>query len=118
MASLIVVKGNQPLDATIVATLAIVLSSAGVTHMYKMPGPEVRVMITTAVAIRAMIVALFVVVGRFVVAPMPWIPMSTRGIGLVSLKQINQDHLVIMSIGMIKLNQKIEFRNCSLQHIA
>ena len=42
--SLIVVKGNLMLDSTIVASLAILLSSAGVTHMYKMPGPEVRVM--------------------------------------------------------------------------
>ena len=45
-ASLIVVKCNQLLDATIVASLAILLSSAEVTHMHKMLGPEVRVMAT------------------------------------------------------------------------
>ena len=40
--------------------------------------------------------------------------MSSRGIQLVSLKQINQDPLVIMSIGLMRLSQKTEFRNCSL----
>ena len=74
-ASLIVVKGNHLLDATIVASLAISRSSAGVTHMRKMPGPEVRVMAFKAKAIRAMVVVMVVVVGRLVVEPMPWIPM-------------------------------------------
>ena len=66
-ASLIVVEGDQLLDATIVASLAILLSSAGVTHMHKMPGPEVRVVATKAVAIRAMVVVMVMVVGR------PWL---------------------------------------------
>ena len=51
-ASLIVVKGDKLLDASIVISLAILLSSAGVTHMYKMLGPKVRVVVTKAVAIR------------------------------------------------------------------
>ena len=113
-ASLIVVEGNQLLDATIVASLAILLSSAGVTHMHKMPGPKVRVMVTKAMAIRAMVMVMVMVMGRPVVEPMPWMPMSSRGIQLVSLKGINQDHLVIMSIGLMRLSQKTEFRNCSL----
>ena len=79
-ASLIVVKGDQLLDATIVASLAILLSSAGVTHMHKMLGPEVRVVVTKAVAIRAMVVVMVMVVGRPVVKPMLWMPMSSRGI--------------------------------------
>ena len=37
-ASLIVVEGDQLLDATIVASLAILLSSARATHMHKMLG--------------------------------------------------------------------------------
>ena len=74
-ASLIVVKGNHLLDATIVASLAILRSSAEVTHMHKMPGPEVRVMASKAIAIRAVVMVMVVVVGRPVVKPMPWIPM-------------------------------------------
>ena len=79
-ARLIVVKGDQLLDATIVASLAILLSSAGVIHMYKMPGPEVRVMVTKAVASRVMVLVMVVVVGRPMVEPMPWMPMRSRGI--------------------------------------
>ena len=103
-ASLIVVKGDQLLDATIVASLAILLGSTRVTHTHKMLGPEVRAMVPKAVAIRAMVVALVVVVGRLVVKPMPCMPMSSRGIQLVSLKGINQDHLVIMLIGLTRLS--------------
>ena len=71
-------------------------------------------MVTKAVAIRAVVMALVVVVGRLIVEPMPWMPMSSRSIRLVSLKGINQEHLVIISIGLMRLNQKTEFRNCSL----
>ena len=113
-ASLIIVKGNQLLDTTIVASLAILLSSAGVTHMHKMPGPEVRAMVTKAVAIRAVVMVMVVVMGRLLVKPMPWMPMSSRSIRLFSLKGINQDHLVIVSIGLTRVGQKTEFRNCSL----
>ena len=64
-ASLIMVEGDQLLDATIVASLAIFLSSAGVTYMHKMLGPKVRVVVTKAMAIRAMVVVVMVmVVGR------------------------------------------------------
>ena len=107
-ASMIVVEGNQLLDATIVASLAIFLSSAGVTQMYKMPGPEVK-----AVVIRAMVVVMVVVMGRPVIKPMPWMPMSSRGIWLVSFNGINQDHLVIMSSGLMRLSQKTKFMSCS-----
>ena len=37
-ASLIMVEGNQLLNAIIVASLAILLASCGETHMHKMPG--------------------------------------------------------------------------------
>ena len=113
-ASLIVLKGNQLLDATIAVSLAILISSAGVTHMHKILGPKVRVMATKAMAIRAMVVVLVMVIGRPVVKPMPWMLKSSRGIQLVSLKGINQNHLVIISIGLMRLRQKTEFRNCSL----
>ena len=55
------VKGNQLLDATIVAGLAISLGSAGVTHIHKMPGPEVRVVATKAMAIRVMVIVMVIV---------------------------------------------------------
>ena len=96
-ANLIMVEGNQLLDATTVASLAILLGSSGVTHIHKMLGPKVRVMATKTIAIGAVVMVMVVVMGRSVVKPMPW--MSSRGIRLVSLKGINQDHLVIMSTG-------------------
>ena len=68
-------------------------------------------MVTKAVAIRAVVMVIVVVVGRPMVEPMPWMPMSSRGMRVVSLKWINQDHLVIMSIGLTRLSQKTEFRN-------
>ena len=67
--SLIMVEGNQLLDSTIVASLAILLSSAGVTHMHQMLGPEVGVVATKAVAIRAVVMVMVVVVGRPMVEP-------------------------------------------------
>ena len=112
--SLIVVKGNQLLDTTIVASLAILLSSAGITHIHKLPAPEVRVMVTKAVAIKAMVMVMVVVVGRSVVRPMPCMPMSSRVMRLVSSKGINQDYLVIISIGLTRLNKKKDSRNCFL----
>ena len=39
--------------------------------MHKMPGPKVRVVVTKAVAIRAVVIVRVVVVGRLVVEPMP-----------------------------------------------
>ena len=87
--SLIAVKGHQLLDATIVASLAISLNSAGVTHMHKIPGPEVRVMATKAMDIRAVVVVMVLVVGRPMVEHMLWIPMSSRDIQLVSHKGIS-----------------------------
>ena len=113
-ASLIMVEGDQLPDATIVASLAILLRSAAATHMHIILGPEVRVMVTKAMVIRAVVIVLVVIMGRFMVKPMPWMPMSSRGIRLISLKRINQDHLVIMSIGMMRFSLKTDFRNCSL----
>ena len=117
-ASLIVVEGNQLLDTTIVASLAILLSSARVNHTHKMLWPKVRVMVTKTVAIRAMVMVLLVVVIRPEVNRMPWMLMSSRVVRLVSLKGINQDHLVIMSIELMRLSQKTDFKSCSLQSIA
>ena len=118
VASLIMVEGGLLLDATIVASLAILLSNAGVIHMHKMPGPKVRAVVTKAVAIRAVVMVMVMAVGKPVVEPMLWMPMSSSGIRLVSLKGINQDYLVIMSIGLTRFNQKPYFRNCSLYCIA
>ena len=76
-ASLIKVKANQLLDATTVASLAILLSSGGVTQMHKMVGLEVSIVATKAMAIRAMVVVMVMVMvmvvlmGRLVVGPMP-----------------------------------------------
>ena len=75
MASLIMVKGSLLLDATIVASLAIFLGNARVSYMHKMPGPEVRAMVTKTMAIRAVVMVMVMAVGRLVVEPMPWIPM-------------------------------------------
>ena len=63
-----------------------------------MLGPKVRVVVIKAVAIRAMVVVMVMVVGRLMVEPLPWMPMSSRGIRLVPLKGINQDHLVIIPL--------------------
>ena len=73
-------------------------------------------MATKAMAIRpvVMVMVMVMVVGRPVVKPMPWMLMSSRGIQLVFLKGINQDYLVIISIGLMRLSQKNECRNCSL----
>ena len=114
-ASLIMVKDDQLLDTTTVASLAILLSSAGVTQMHKMPGPKVRVVVTKAVAIIVMVMLMVMSVGRPIIGPMPWMPMRSRGIAFISLKGINQGHLVIVSIGLIRLSR---VRSCSLQSIA
>ena len=63
VASLIMVGGDQLLDATIVANLAILLCSAGVIHMHKMPVPKVRLVANKVVAIRAMVIVMVVVMG-------------------------------------------------------
>ena len=79
-ASLIIVEDYQLLNATIVASLTILLSSVRATHMYKMPETKFRVMFTKAMAIRAVIVVMVMVMGWPMVEPMPWIHMSSRGI--------------------------------------
>ena len=62
-------------------------------------------------AIRAMVIVIVVVVGRPVGRSMSWMPISSSGIRFVSLKGINQGHLVIMFIGLMRLSQKTEFKN-------
>ena len=69
--------------------------------MHKMPGPKVRVEATKGVAIKAMVMAMFGVMVRPMVGPMPWIPRSNRVIQLISLKGINQGHLVFTSIELM-----------------
>ena len=86
--------------------------------MPRMPGPKVRVVATKAVATKAIVVATVGVIGKPVVGPMPSIPMSSRGIRLISLKGINQGYLVIMSMGLMRLSQKTKFKKCSLQSMA
>ena len=74
------VEGNQLLDAIIVASLAISLSTAGVTHMHKIPGPKVRVVATKSVDIRTLVMLMVMVVGRPMVEPMQWMLRSSRSI--------------------------------------
>ena len=93
------------------ASLAILLTSVGVPHKYKILRPKVRVMAIKAVAIRAMVEVMVILIGRPMAKPMPLMLVSTRGILLVSLKGINQDHLFILSIGLTRLFQKTEFKN-------
>ena len=72
--------------------------------MHIILGPKVRVVVTKAMAIRAVVVVMVMVMGRPMVKPMLWMPMSSRGIRLVPLKLINQDHLVIKSIGLMRFS--------------
>ena len=67
--------------------------------MPKIPWPEARVMATKAMAIRAMFIVMVMIMGRPMVGPMLWLPMSSRGIQLILFKGINQSYLVIMSMG-------------------
>ena len=67
-----------------------------------------------AVAIKAVVVVIVVVIGWPMIRLMPWTPRSSRGIQCISLQGINQGHLVIISIGLTRLSKKTEFRNCSL----
>ena len=62
------------------ANLANLPSSAAVIQMHKMPGPKVRVKATKVMAITGMAIVMVVVMGRPVVGPIPWMPMSSRGI--------------------------------------
>ena len=79
-ASFIVAEVDQLLDATIVASLAILLSSSVVTHMHKTPGPKIRVMVTMIMAIKNMVVVMVKVMGKSMVKPMPQMPTNSRGI--------------------------------------
>ena len=82
--------------------------------MHKILGPKVKVIATKAVAIKAIIMVMVMVVGRPVVGLMLWMPKSSKGTQLISLKGINQSHLVIMSIRLMRFIQKTVFRNCYL----
>ena len=48
--------------------------------MHKIPGPEIRAMATRSMALKDMVMAMFGVMGNLVVRPIPWMPMSSRGI--------------------------------------
>ena len=69
-----------------------------------MLGSKVRVMDSKAIAIMAMVVVIVFIIDRPMVGPIPWIPVRSRGIRLISLKGINQGHLVITSIGLARLS--------------
>ena len=88
-ASLMIVEGNKLPDATTVASLAILLGSSGVTQMPKMPGPKVRVVATNTMDVKAVVVVMVMFIGRLVAGPILWMPMSSRGIQLISLEGIN-----------------------------
>ena len=68
-ASLIMIEGNQPPNASTVANLALLLSSAEITQMPKILGPKVKVVATKAVAIKAVVVAMAGIMGRPIVGP-------------------------------------------------
>ena len=106
-ASLIIVEGGQLLDATIAASLAISLSRSGVTQMHKVLRPKVGVMATKAIVIKAMVMVMFGVMGQPAVGPKLCMPISSRGIQCISLKGINQGHMVIISIGQMRLSQEV-----------
>ena len=102
-ASLIMVEGNQLSEATTVASLVILQSTNRVTQILKILGPKGRVGATKAVAIKIMVMVMVLVMGRPIVRPMLWMPMSSSGIRLISLKEINQGYFVIMFIGLTRL---------------
>ena len=102
-ASLILVEGNQLPVANTVASLAILLSIAGVSQMPKMPRLKVRVKATKSMAIEDIVMLMVIVVSRPIVGTMIWMNINSRGIQLISLKGISQGHLVIMSIGLTML---------------
>ena len=86
--------------------------------MTTMLGPKVRIVAIKAMAIKGVVVAMVGVEVRAVVGPIPWMGMSSRPLLLISLKGINQGQLVIISIGLMRPSQKVEFRNYSFQSIA
>ena len=88
-ASLIVIKANQLTNATTVASLGILQSIAGVTQIPKIPVSKIRSMVNKAVAIKFMVMAMFRVMGRTMVRPMPKMPMSSRGIQLIPFRGVN-----------------------------
>ena len=74
------VKGSDLPDSTTIESLAILLSNTGVTQKHKILEPKVRVGATKSVALRGVVVAMVMVMGRIVVEPIPWMTMSSRGI--------------------------------------
>ena len=102
-ANLFVVKGNQLTDATIMVSLIILLTSTRGSQIPRISGQEVRVVASNSMDIKAMIVAIVRVVGRLMARTMLWMPIISRGIQLISLIGINQAHLVIMSICLMRL---------------
>ena len=83
--SLLNVEANQLPDTTTVASLAISQSCAEVTQMPKLLGPKVSVMATKAMAIKAIVVVIDMVMCMPIVRTILWMPMNSRGIRLMSL---------------------------------
>ena len=72
--------------------------------MPKTLGLEVRLVTPKAIPIKAEVVAIVRVMGRPMLRPISWIPTRSRGIQPISLKGINQGHLIIISLGLISLS--------------
>ena len=71
-----------------------------------------------AMAIKAMVVAMVRVMGRPMVEPMPWIPMISRGMSLISIRGINQSpfgYHTYLADGALLKNK---YKNFSLQSTA
>ena len=67
--------------------------------MLKMLVPKVTVMATKAITIKPMVVAMVRVIGRPMVGPIVWMPISSKGICLIPLKGINQGICSLYSLG-------------------
>ena len=83
-----------------------------------MLGPQVKVMATNAEVIKTMVIAMVGVMNRPMLGHMSWMPTSSSGIQFILLKGIHQVYWAIISIGLIRLSQKTESKNCYLQGIA
>ena len=116
-ARLIMLEANQLPDATTIASLDILQSTAVVSQTPKILGPKVRMVATKTVALKVMVVVVVGFIGRPMFGPMPWMPMISRCIQLMLLREINQVYLVIILIGLMKTSQKVEFKNCFLYSI-
>ena len=67
--------------------------------MPKMLGPRVKVVATKAMAIKAVVEVMVMVMGRPMVGPMPWMPVSSRGIYLISLRESTKAIWLLCPLG-------------------